>query len=165
MKSESNPHHPPHDTPHTRSEFGPGFGHEEDAAHESHEPHAVSLGTLTAVFGALLFLTVITVAVTYVDLGTANLFVALLIAVIKGTLVVAFFMHLWWDSPFNTIALFAALAFVMIFIGASIQDTAEYRDNIVDYEAAHPLSVMSRPSSVGSKEMQEADTVDNNPGQ
>jgi cytochrome c oxidase subunit 4 len=47
------------------------------------------------VFAALAALTVITVAVSYVHLGLAgNVAVALVIAVVKGSLVACFFMHL-----------------------------------------------------------------------
>ena len=47
------------------------------------------------VFYALLAGTVLTVAVSYVDLGqSGNIFVAFIIASIKASLVVLFFMHL-----------------------------------------------------------------------
>src|SRR6184192_2524767 len=47
-----------------------------------------------AVFAALLVLTVATVSVSYVDLGTLSVVVALTIAFTKALLVVLFFMHL-----------------------------------------------------------------------
>jgi cytochrome c oxidase subunit 4 len=50
--------------------------------------------TYVAVFAALLLLTVVTVLVSYVDLGLLNVVVALLIASVKATLVALFFMHL-----------------------------------------------------------------------
>ena len=51
--------------------------------------------TYLYVFAALAALTVITVAVSRLDLGLAgNITVALLIATIKGSLVACFFMHL-----------------------------------------------------------------------
>ena len=47
------------------------------------------------VFAALAALTVITVAVSYLDLGIGgNVTVALIIATVKGSLVACFFMHL-----------------------------------------------------------------------
>jgi cytochrome c oxidase subunit 4 len=46
------------------------------------------------VFAALLVLTGVTVAVSYVDLGPASIVVALAIAVSKALLVLLFFMHL-----------------------------------------------------------------------
>ena len=35
-----------------------------------------------------------------------------------------FFMHLWWDSPFNAMALITALFFVALFIGLALFDCA-----------------------------------------
>ena len=51
-----------------------------------------------AVFAALLVLTVLTVAVSYVDLGPASVVMALTIACTKALLVLLYFMHLR-DSP------------------------------------------------------------------
>ena len=94
--------------------------------------HPVSLGILIATFGALTVLTGITYAATWVDLGPFNIWLALLIAVVKGGLVALYFMHLRWDSPFNAIVLIAALFFVALFVGIAVLDSREYR---VNYEA------------------------------
>ncbi|CAF0689627.1 cytochrome C oxidase subunit IV family protein [Candidatus Methylacidithermus pantelleriae] len=59
---------------------------------ESIQKHARKCIT---VFVALLVLTVITVAVSYIPLGTrGNITVALAIAILKASLVALFFMHL-----------------------------------------------------------------------
>jgi cytochrome c oxidase subunit 4 len=100
--------------------------------HDSHDQllaHPVPIGVLVATFAALMILTVITVVATWVDLGAFNIWLALLIAFIKGSLVALYFMHLRWDSPFNTIVLIAALFFVALFIGIAVLDTKEYRDD------------------------------------
>jgi cytochrome c oxidase subunit 4 len=91
--------------------------------------HAVPIWLLLAVFGALLVLTVVTVAVTKFDFGDFNIYVALAIAVIKALLVALYFMHLRWDAPFNSIVLASALLFVAIFIGTTITDSREYKVN------------------------------------
>lgn len=91
--------------------------------------HPVPLGILLATFGALMILTFITVAATWVDLGPFNIWLALLIAVIKASLVALYFMHLRWDSPFNAIILISALFFVALFLGITILDTKEYKPN------------------------------------
>jgi cytochrome c oxidase subunit 4 len=54
--------------------------------------HVVSVKVYSAVFLALLALTVTTVAVSKLDLGEFNFVAAMTIAVIKATLVVLFFM-------------------------------------------------------------------------
>jgi len=54
----------------------------------------VPVKVFATVFGALLALTITTVAVSKVDLGEFNVIAALTIAVVKGSLVVWFFMDL-----------------------------------------------------------------------
>ncbi|MEX0803566.1 MAG: cytochrome C oxidase subunit IV family protein [Candidatus Binatia bacterium] len=55
---------------------------------------AASRKTYFLVFGALLFLTLLTAGVAYVDLGPLSFAVALAIAMTKAALVMLFFMHL-----------------------------------------------------------------------
>jgi len=74
-----------------------------------------------AIFGALLVLTVVTVAVSYLQLPTApTIALGLAIATAKASLVVLFFMHLKGERPMVywplalTMFLFAALfAFIL----------------------------------------------------
>lgn len=86
---------------------------------------------LLTVWAALVVLTVATVAVTYVDLGRFNLWLALGIAVLKGSLVGLYFMHLRYESPFNAFVLVVALAFVALFIVGTLGDTQAYQPNMV----------------------------------
>jgi cytochrome c oxidase subunit 4 len=57
-------------------------------------PHIVPLRAYIGVAAALFVLTVVTVAVSFVNLGGWNVVVALLIASVKSTLVAMVFMHL-----------------------------------------------------------------------
>jgi len=98
-------------------------------AHPHALAHPVPLRVLLAVFAALMLLTFITVAATWIDLGAFNIWLALLIAVIKGALVALYFMHLRWDSPFNAIVLIAALFVVALFVGSVVLDSKEYKVN------------------------------------
>jgi cytochrome c oxidase subunit 4 len=75
-------------------------------------------------------LTWVTVAVTMVDLGSLNLWIALGIATIKGSLVVLYFMHLRYDSPFNSIVFVTALIFLFLFLAITIMDTIQYQPGI-----------------------------------
>jgi cytochrome c oxidase subunit 4 len=93
--------------------------------------HVVPLSTLVGVLAALLVLTVVTVAVTWVDLGALNLVVAMVIALIKGALVLLYFMHLRWDRPFNAVVLISALAFVVIFVALSLMDSVNYQPDMI----------------------------------
>ena len=82
-------------------------------------------------------LTFVTVKVTDFDLGAANIWVALLVAVIKGGLVAMYFMHLRWDSPFNGVILVCALLFVAIFVGVAVMDSSNYQPNLDPPAAAN----------------------------
>ena len=85
--------------------------------------HVVPVWLLAAVFAALLLLTGLTVAVAQVDLGNMNLYLALAIAAVKASLVVLFFMHLFWDRPFNSLIFIGSLLFVSLFIGLALTDS------------------------------------------
>ena len=65
-----------------------------------------------AIFAALMVLTAMTIGVTYVDLGPANLLVAMCIAITKATLVVLFFMHVRWSSRLVHVTVITSLVFL-----------------------------------------------------
>ena len=75
--------------------------------------------TYVLVFVALAFLTVVTVGISYLDLGhVGGIVLALIVASIKGTLVACYFMHLisekvtiYW-TLLVTLACFLVLMFV-----------------------------------------------------
>ena len=97
--------------------------------------HVVPVKYLAATGIILLFLTLVTVWAAGVDLGKINVYLALVIASVKATLVVAFFMHLRWDRPFNSIILLTALLMVSILIGFAMTDTLEYKSTVVQEDA------------------------------
>jgi cytochrome c oxidase subunit 4 len=74
-----------------------------------------------AVFGALLVLTVVTVAASYLPLGeSSTVVVAIAIAAVKAALVGAFFMHLsserpvvYWSLGLTAVLFVALIAFVL----------------------------------------------------
>ncbi len=99
-------------------------------AHATAHPrvgHVVPIQILVAVLGTLLFLTFVTVAATWVDLGRFNIWLALSIAVIKASLVVLYFMHLRYDKPFNAVILITSLVLVILFVGIALTDTRSYK--------------------------------------
>src|SRR3954453_15355969 len=83
-------------------------------------PHAAKI--YMAVLLALLFLTVVTVGASYVDLGPANIVVALLIATVKASLVGLFFMHLLHDKPVNGMVLVAGFMFLGLLLSFCMLD-------------------------------------------
>jgi cytochrome c oxidase subunit 4 len=100
-------------------ENGRGHGHAaHDDKHDDGKVHAHISSTrfYVGVFAALIFLTIVTVKVSYYDFGSANTIIAILIATMKASLVAAFFMHLRHDKLFNTLAFLAAFLFLSIFL-------------------------------------------------
>jgi len=101
-----------------------------DSAHAAHhapgEPHhhVPSWQFMTGIFVALLFLTLLTVyTALQIDLGdTGNLLVAIVIAVLKGALVVGFFMHLHWDKKINAVILLYCLLAMFTFFVFTVID-------------------------------------------
>ena len=84
--------------------------------------HVVSPKIYVSVFLALMFFTVLTVVVAYFDLGRANVFIALTIAVIKATLVVLFFMHVRWSSRLTMVFVVAGIFWLFIMVALTLSD-------------------------------------------
>lgn len=71
------------------------------------------------VFLALITLTITTVAVSKIDLGEYNFIAAMTIAVVKGTLVVLFFMHVKQSSSMTKLVVAAGffwMAILFVFV-------------------------------------------------
>jgi len=98
--------------------------HADNAGHDIgfHAPHAVDTIVFVRVLVALLILTVLTVAVSYVDFGSGNMFVAMLIASVKVSLVMAYFMHLKWDTPINNLAIISSFLFLSLLFIFTLAD-------------------------------------------
>lgn len=89
--------------------------------------HALPLSLLIGVFAILVFLTFLTVAATWVQLGPLNIWIALFIAFVKASLVCLYFMHLRYDNPFNSMIVVASLLFVALFIAFALMDSGQYQ--------------------------------------
>lgn len=98
----------------------PAHPHKDDGAVHA---HISSTPFYVGVFLTLIVLTVITVGQSYVDLGRMNLVVVVLIATIKASLVVSFFMHLRYDNKFNALIFLSCLFFIGIFFAYTLNDT------------------------------------------
>jgi caa(3)-type oxidase subunit IV len=78
----------------------PAHGH---GTHEhEHHDHVLPIKTYFGVFGALIFLTAITVGVSYLNLGPRALLVALVVALVKAGLVVGYFGFTFMDLGSRT---------------------------------------------------------------
>lgn len=87
-----------------------------------HAPHIMGYGTLAAVWGALLVLTTITVAVSRIDLGFLNVVAALGVASCKALLVIFLFMHLRYENQVIKGMVFLAFLMLAIAIGFTFFD-------------------------------------------
>jgi cytochrome c oxidase subunit IV len=99
--------------------------HAADSSHrEGYDfAHPLPVWGLLAVFVVLTFLTVLTVAQASLDLGNWDIALTMLIATIKATLVMLFFMHLAFDKPFNLIIFLSAFVFVALFVSFTLMDS------------------------------------------
>jgi len=87
--------------------------------------HVMSSKFYYTIWIALLCLTVITAAVSFVDLGPLNVVVALVIATVKALLVVLFFMHVKYTSEKLTkIVIVSAIFWLFLLLALSMADYA-----------------------------------------
>jgi len=84
--------------------------------------HISPISTYLKVFGALIFLTYMTVQVSVWNLGPNSIYIALMIAVVKASLVAAFFMHLKYDTRFNLLVMFSSVLFMGLFFALIFVD-------------------------------------------
>ncbi len=101
------------------------------ADHE-HQPHVTSVKTYVLTALALLVLTIITVAVAFIDLGVGilNDLVALAVATTKAGLIVYIFMHARFSSGMTRVFIYSGIIWVGFLI-AGIMDDYITRDWIL----------------------------------
>lgn len=94
--------------------------------------HHISSSKFLWSIGLTLFvLTVITVAVTWVQIPEPwNVVVAIAIALVKATVVALFFMNLYWDEKFNFMLLLLSVVFFILLIGITLLDTLYRTDPV-----------------------------------
>ena len=85
--------------------------------------HGGSRRTYLGVYAALVLLTIVTVLVSYVDLGLMNVVVALLIASTKASLVALFFMHLKEESRLVWGFALVPIFFLFLILSGTLVDT------------------------------------------
>lgn len=103
----------------------------------SGQHHVTPLKTFLKVYASLVFLTILTVfTATQVNLGHFNTPLAMLIATIKGLLVMLWFMHLKYDTKLNKVTIFSAFFFLFVFFGFTATDIFT-RKNLQDVSIEH----------------------------
>lgn len=87
--------------------------------------HIVPTKTNVVTLSTLLVLTILTVyTAKFVDLGSFNLALAMLIASIKAVTVFLWFMHLKYDGLMNRVIIFSTFIFLLLMYGFSAGDIA-----------------------------------------
>jgi cytochrome c oxidase subunit 4 len=84
--------------------------------------HVLSVRTNLTVFGVLLALLVLTIAVAYIDLGVMAIPVAMAIATVKAVLIMLYFMHVRFSSRLIWIFSGAAVFWLFILLALSFND-------------------------------------------
>jgi cytochrome c oxidase subunit 4 len=96
--------------------------HDPNSGHVENEQHIVGPMTYLIIFFALLVGTALTIGASYLELGPWNPVLAILIAVIKATLVVLFFMHIKYSSKLMKLTVGAGVFTFLILVGMSLSD-------------------------------------------
>ncbi|MGH9678316.1 MAG: cytochrome C oxidase subunit IV family protein [Candidatus Acidiferrales bacterium] len=84
--------------------------------------HVVPQKTYFLVFASLIALTLLTTGVAFIDLGPFNTPVALLIAVMKMSLVILFFMHVKQGSGLVRVTIAAAFFWFALLVALTMSD-------------------------------------------
>ena len=109
---------------------------------EDHVPHVTPLKVYFITWAALMVLTIITVAASYVNFGPWNVVIAVVIATIKALTVALLFMHLWFDHKFHAMIMGSSIIFLGIFVSFVMFDT-EHRGHADSIEGERPASINS----------------------
>jgi len=83
-----------------------------------------------SIFGILAIMTVVTVLVSYLQLPkTLGIFVGLVIATFKASLVATFFMHLKWERPliYGLLGMTAVAVFILFIIPSTDSRHLQHR--------------------------------------
>ncbi|MEM8557794.1 MAG: cytochrome C oxidase subunit IV family protein [Bacteroidota bacterium] len=122
------------------------MAHDSHDGHDDHSHHVLGKGMLFRTFGALVFLTVLTVVLAFMErsgmlpLGPLSVPVALAIAGAKAALVALFFMGLKHDGGTNAVAFVLSIVFLAVFLIFTYLDTG-FRDTLED-RIAVPIDII-----------------------
>lgn len=96
--------------------------HDPHAHPHAHQAHIVPKRVYFIVFFALIILTWVTALVSRIDMGPWNILVALFIAIIKASLVVFFFMHVWYGTRLTKMIVASGLFWLILLLFITMSD-------------------------------------------
>ena len=106
--------------------------------------HVSPVSLYVTIFAALMILTGVTVAAAYLNLGPLNVVIMLVIAFLKASLVVLFFMHARYESQLTRVTIVGAVFWLLVLIVISASDVfMRARPDAV------PLGIGARTAVVG----------------
>jgi cytochrome c oxidase subunit IV len=105
---------------------GHAHGHDHGELQMGHH-HVSSSAMFFGVLMTLLVLTIVTVAASRFDFGSANMLIAMAIASVKASLVIAIFMHVKWDTAINKIVFLSSFLFLSLLFIFTLADLATRR--------------------------------------
>jgi cytochrome c oxidase subunit IV len=85
--------------------------------HNHEAEHILTFKTLLAILAILLMLTFLTIGISMINLGELNVWAALIIAAVKSSMVILFFMHMKFESLAVKVSFVSTICFVAILIG------------------------------------------------
>jgi cytochrome c oxidase subunit 4 len=91
-------------------------------SHDHAEHHVVPKRIYFAVFFILIVMTWVTAFVSTIDLGRWNIFVALAIAIFKASLVVLFFMHVWYSTRLTKMIVMSSIFWLLLLLFLTMAD-------------------------------------------
>jgi cytochrome c oxidase subunit 4 len=131
-----------------------------DAHHDAHssdgiampKPHVCSSQTFMGILLTLLFLTFITVYISRFDFGSANMLLAMAVATVKASLVVAIFMHMLWDTTINKIFFISSFLFLGLLFLFTFADLLARADLETRHGRVAPLDPSEMPEFTSGSE-------------
>jgi cytochrome c oxidase subunit 4 len=90
--------------------------------HGEHEHHVTPPIVYVVIFGTLLVFTALTVGASYIEMGVFNPIVAILIGVIKATLVVLFFMGVKYSTKLTKLTVGAGFFMFLTLVSMTLAD-------------------------------------------
>jgi cytochrome c oxidase subunit 4 len=98
------------------------FGKKKIDKSEEHGHHIIPISVYAGVLAILAIGTIITVGVAQIDFGPWNTVIAMLVATIKASFVLLYFMHLKYDNAMNRVIFGSGFFFLLILFSFSIID-------------------------------------------
>jgi len=131
-----------------------------DAHHDAHssdgiampKPHVCSSQTFMGILLTLLFLTFLTVYISRFDFGSANMLLAMAVASVKASLVVAIFMHMLWDTTINKIFFISSFLFLGLLFLFTFADLLARADLETRHGRVAPLDPSEMPEFTSGSE-------------